>query len=182
MIFVAHSLPPNTHVILLDPDIIITGNLEHLFEQSADLFFTYQKHGTKENILKPSQELVFPINIGFIAIRNENRKKALALFRSIIEKGKEIESKIYTYWFVIQELLSNIFKSKLLEMEEKGKQQPYELMAGECKLSFLDAETYNFTPNEYLYIPIDANVVHFKGLKKKKLMLRYWEQIKDESL
>ncbi len=181
MIQATNLLPIETHIIFLDPDIIIRSCLEHIFDQTSDLFFTYQKDGTKENILQPEQELVFPINIGFIGIRNENRSKALKIFRKIVSNGMQIKNKTYTYWFGLQVIFSSIFKKHLLKMEKERMEQPYEIEMDDVKFAFLDAEIYNFTPNRYMHIPIDTKIVHFKGLKKKKWMVKYWEKIKNEA-
>lgn len=175
-------LSPESHLILLDPDIIIMDNLENLFESNHNVYFTYQRDSTKEGILKPSQRLIFPINMGIVALHKKEKLKEAQFFLKLINICRQQLSEKYLYWFGLQIVVSHLFFEKLLAMESAGIPLPYTLEFDGLQVGFVDADIYNYPPGAYCHIPLDVKVAHFKGGDSKKRMLHYWESVKKASM
>lgn len=167
----------DSHIIVLDSDIIIKDNLEEMFAVEADLYFTYQKDSTQKNVLPRSHKLKFPVNLGFVGINRLHKERAFKVLQSMLLSIRELRAKHFSYWFGMQYLLKRHFLDQLLEYEKEGRQLPYVVDHYGSKLLFVDAEIYNYPPNSYLHIPLTTKVVHFKGVTDKPLMFEYWKQI-----
>lgn len=173
-------ISPDSHVISLDPDMIVQENLEHIFDKEGDLFLTFQKENSKTIPLKEQNEIIFPVNIGFVGIRNVKKEGAKCFFQSALKECFKFKEEKYYYWYGMQLILKNYFREHLLLLQEQGCNAVPPYAFGDLKIAFLDAEYYNYAPNETCVIPLDTKVIHFKG-RSKKFMLPYWKTIKNDS-
>lgn len=149
-------------VVLLDCDILITGNMEEVFKNDFDLGLTYRKHED------------MPINSGVVFIKAGGRERAISFLEKSYNNLKLKDRKEQV-----------ILGDQLAYSEVVGYSNiPKEETAGEV---FVETETasvlllpcneYNFSP-EKKYVSIlkeikGKKVLHFKG-RCKHLMYLYW--------
>ncbi|MEM1282244.1 MAG: hypothetical protein AAGG81_01680 [Chlamydiota bacterium] len=162
------------HVIFLDPDMIIRDNLEHIFLRTGDLFFTYKKLSSS---LEPDHVYYFPINIGFIAVRDKSKLDVINFFTKLLSGFSTLEDEKYHYWVGLQTILRSIFYDTLLEKDKAEALHDLHFNHGRLKIAFLPAEKYNCDTGYHTDIPGDASVLHFKGLRNKPAMMSFWRTI-----
>ncbi|MEM1282514.1 MAG: hypothetical protein AAGG81_03070 [Chlamydiota bacterium] len=169
-----------SHVIFLDMDIIVQENLDHIFDQNGDLFYTFQREGSGSIPLKENHSIVFPINNGFIAVRSGQVEKTSYFWAKILKNCLRIEDKKYHYWFGMQMVLRYYFSEHLETLQKQGCSATPPWRCKGMNIAFLDAEFYNYKPIDASSVPLDVKVVHFKG-KSKLHMLSYWERLRYQS-
>ncbi len=174
-IWALRNLKHNGHVIFLDPDMIIRDDLEQIFHSKGDLFFTYEKLYLNQDLVKAGAELTHPINIGFVAVRDNSKEDVAQLFGELIKQFSAFKSEKYHYWIGLQFMLKKLFYKKLIENERLGTLDTLFFNYRLIKIVFLAAEKYNFAVRYSVKIPGKAKVLHFKGVNTKKLMQDYWE-------
>jgi hypothetical protein len=175
-IFALRNLDLEGNVVFLDSDMIVNANLDHIFEQEAHLFFTYLQKCHAPTKLESNIRVLFPINIGFIAVKDQSKKAVADFLEAICEQFPAFKDKKYWYWLGFQYLLLELFGKELMKNEKQGTLESLVFSRRLLKVAFLNANIYNFIVTLERKMLPDAKILHFKGIYVKSQMLTYWKQ------
>lgn len=149
-----------SHVVMIDADMLINGDLESIFHQEMDLGLTYRNSSK------------MPINGGFIAIASHGRLHAIRF----LERVARLMSAGTTdqFWWGDQHALIEALGPESFPRRTADVMQ---LDSGGHVILWPCA-THNFTPPKRLRGILrrgpECKVIHFKG-SRKRLLRRYWE-------
>jgi hypothetical protein len=150
----------NTHVVLLDSDILIQESLEPVFKTGFDAGLTYR------------MEEQWPINAGIQFFHRDRLNRGVAFLQTCLKVFEE-KYQAAAGWGGDQDVLRDLTVGAAFQRGDPHlwhSPDGYELMMLPCG-------HYNFSsqgekmPGPYPGIP----VLHFKG-KRKDDMLQYWNQ------
>lgn len=149
---------PGENILFLDYDILIQGNLEHLFLRDFDVGLTYRKHA-------------MAINGGVIIIHGANSSAAVHFMQRIHALMKEKYQSFLT-WYSDQLALQDEVK-----VPESLQNQTAIIRSSNTKILLLPCSIYNFTTHEYKMDGTypDKLILHFKG-KRKPYQIPYFEK------
>jgi hypothetical protein len=180
-IYCLEKFGDDAHVIFLDPDILIRGSLEEIFQRKGDLFFTYETMKSMmakmtyqeiQDIEKKFKATVmFPINAGFIVVRQGKVHETCRYFRKMIKGFSLITQKEFYDWSGFQYLLRNSIFPIVSDKEDRI--NTLLLKYYDLKIALLNADIYNYAPEPQKKIPDNVKIAHFKGVCRKKIMLEY---------
>lgn len=149
---------PGEHILFLDYDILIQGNLEHLFLNDFDVGLTYRKHS-------------MAINGGVIIVNGTNSSAALHFMHRIHALMNEKYQSFLT-WYSDQLALQDQVK-----VPESLQNQTTVILSLKTKILLLPCSIYNFTTRENKMDGTypDKLILHFKG-KRKPYQIPYFEK------
>lgn len=177
-----------SHLIFLDSDIIVCGNVEEIFLAKGDIFFTYRILSDLWSPLENKNcddqvvddEMIytqFPINIGFIAVKGGSQIAAAKFFQEMISWLDSCDDVGIKQWSGLQYYLKKLFQYVMKEIDYSLSLDKFIIKYKGANLRFLDGRIYNYTPLAYDYIPLDVKIAHFKGEPRKKQMLLFWKRL-----
>ncbi len=149
----------DSHLVFLDYDMIVQGDLLPVFEKDFDVAVTFRMHPV-------------PINGGVLIVYAGREKEAV----SFLEKALKIFEKKYSeynLWGGAQRSISDAagfldvshLKEEMIEVDG-------------VKILLLPAGTYNFIiggDDRFLDYHPEKVILHFKG-RRKKSMITYWNE------
>ncbi|KAJ0964534.1 hypothetical protein J5N97_025672 [Dioscorea zingiberensis] len=157
------------HYIFTDSDIALVGNLGQIFEKYHDFHLALTFRNNKDQ----------PLNSGFIAVRGTS--DGILRAKAFLQEVLEVYSTKYmkaSRMLGDQLALAWVVKSHLTFATKKFSRP--EAFSGDINgklVLFLPCLIYNWTPPEgagqFHGMPLDVQVVHFKG-SRKQLMLESW--------
>lgn len=152
---------PSSHYIFLDSDILLTTNLESLFEKNFDFALT-----TRDEYPE------MPINGGIIFVHKNGIEATIDFFERIEAEMKNIPQKLHHIWYGDQFAMRDLIGPENLEEVKSDL-----IQVGKWKILLLPCLIYNFsTPPDIpmnAYYP-ESKVLHFKG-PRKVFMMAYWK-------
>lgn len=149
------------HVIFLDSDILINGDLSHVFADDFAVCFTYRDGDRK-----------WPINAG-INFAHGRQLAAAADFHARWLERYRASHDDFSVWGGDQDTLRELFAAI-----DFAREDCFSGRCGDIDIRFIPCASYNFsTP---MAVDMDghypqARVLHFKG-RRKPFMLPYWRQ------
>ncbi|MYE26703.1 MAG: hypothetical protein F4X87_05715 [Chloroflexi bacterium] len=147
------------HTIFLDSDILINGDLSHIFADDFAVCFTYRDGDAK-----------WPINAGINFVHGRHLANAADFHARWLGRYRAAHHD-YSVWGGDQDTLRELFAAVDFAREE-----PFTQPFGDFDIRFIPCAIYNFSTKiaEDMdgYYP-DARVLHFKG-RRKPFMLPYW--------
>ncbi|KAG6538343.1 uncharacterized protein LOC122038256 [Zingiber officinale] len=163
------SSKPSSHYIFTDSDIAVVDDLRHIFHKYPDFHVGLTFRNNKNQ----------PLNSGFIAVRGtpDGLHKAKFFLEEVantysskfMQASRMLGDQLALAWVVKSHLPSSVKKFNR-----------HEAFSGELNgvsVLFLPCAVYNWTPPEgagqFHGMPLDVQVVHFKG-SRKRLMLEAW--------
>ncbi|XP_042392008.1 uncharacterized protein LOC121983096 [Zingiber officinale] len=163
------SSKSSSHYIFTDSDIAVVDDLRHIFHKYPDFHVGLTFRNNKNQ----------PLNSGFIAVRGtpDGLHKAKFFLEEVantysskfMQASRMLGDQLALAWVVKSHLLSSVKKFNR-----------HEAFSGELNgvsVLFLPCAVYNWTPPEgagqFHGMPLDVQVVHFKG-SRKRLMLEAW--------
>uniref|UniRef100_A0A6V7QQI4 Uncharacterized protein n=1 Tax=Ananas comosus var. bracteatus TaxID=296719 RepID=A0A6V7QQI4_ANACO len=170
------SLEGSIHFIFTDSDIAVVDDVGHIFQKYPNFHLALTFRNNKYQ----------PINSGFIAVRGtlDGITKAKIFLQEVLDAYNTRYTKAYRM-LGDQLSLVSVVKSHLpLAFQKFSRQKAF---AGEVNgviVQFLPCAVYNWTPPEgagqFHGMPLDVQVVHFKG-SRKRLMLESWNYFNSTS-
>ena len=149
------------HTIFLDSDLLINGDLAHVFAADFAVALTY-RDGDKK----------WPINAGVNFAHGARLDKAAAFHETWLKEFRVVHGE-RSVWGGDQDSLRELFAAVDFAREDS-----FNWRLGELDIRFLPCARYNFSTARAHemggYYP-EAKVLHFKG-KRKPFMLPYWRQ------
>lgn len=160
------SYAKDQHVILLDNDMIVQGNLSSIFESNFDMGLTYNIH--------PSGKLYsLPFCNGVLIFPQKKKDRGIEFLDEV--KGiyaKEFGTSEKLMWEGEEHALK-----KRIGVQSIQKTDTQVIEVGSYRILLLDSEIYNYTSKDTFkmsrYQP-DKKILHFKHLRKQD-MVTYWE-------
>ena len=148
------------HTIFLDSDILINGDLSHVFAEDFAVGFTYR------------DERKWPINAG-LNFANGRYLRAAADFHELWLRRYESAHQEYSVWGGDQDVLRELF-ARL----DFAREDCFSHRVGELDIRFVPCAVYNFSTSYDIemdgHYP-EARVLHFKG-RRKPQMFPYWQR------
>lgn len=155
-----------SNIIILDADMLIQGNLNHLFQSPVDIYFTL--------ILDQANIPYMPINIGFVGIAANAVKKAEKLWSSLLKVFYGVGKT--EFWGGGQHALNCI----LIDHLKKFMKKKIPIYLDDILISYLSSQ-YNYPPKDNEFSEyIDKLIVHFKGQRKKYFLPYFQKYFKGE--
>lgn len=147
--------PLTENIIFLDWDILIQKNLEHIFHNHCDMFFT----------LRTAR--LFPVNDGIIGVKIKNIKHVIHFFESMQKYYNNLKPE-FKKWWGFQLLIKHFFDFRKIKNGI--------LHTNNLTFGFLPVLKYNASPkiDQLSVYQKEPFVIHFKG-ERKKMMENYWE-------
>lgn len=150
----------DSHVLLMDSDMLINNRLDSCFDVDFDVGLTYRGHPD------------MPINGGLIAVRNSRRGPSLAFFDSLVRIMWESYSQDLT-WFCDQHaLIEAVGRAEFGRRPSDTMETP-----SGVRIQLWPCETHNYSPDNQwhriLWRDARRRIMHFKG-ERKRLMKPYW--------
>ena len=149
------------HAIFLDSDILINGDLAHVFAEDFAAGFTYRDGDRK-----------WPINAGLNFAHGRHLKKA-ADFHALWLARYQSAHGDSSVWGGDQDALRELFAAV-----DFRRRDSFTHRLGALDIRFLPCDTYNFSTKAAAdmkgHYPA-ARALHFKG-KRKRFMLPYWRE------
>ncbi|MYD09242.1 MAG: hypothetical protein F4X02_04280 [Chloroflexi bacterium] len=147
------------HTVFLDSDLLINGDLAHVFAADFAVALTYRAGDSK-----------WPINAGVNFAHGDNLPAAADFHELWLRKFRAAHL-AQSVWGGDQDALREIFAAVNFAREDS-----FDWRLGELAIRFLPCARYNFSTSYKHkmngYYP-DALVLHFKG-KRKPYMFPYW--------
>lgn len=149
------------HTVFLDSDLLINGDLSHVFAADFAVALTYRDGDSK-----------WPINAGVNFAHGARLDKAAAFHETWLKEFRVVHGE-RSVWGGDQDSLRELFAAVDFAREDS-----FNWRLGELDIRFLPCARYNFSTARAHemggYYP-EAKVLHFKG-KRKPFMLPYWRQ------
>lgn len=149
------------HTVFLDSDLLINGDLSHVFAADFAVALTYRAGDGK-----------WPINAG-VNFAHGDKLAAAADFHALWLREFRAAHLKQSVWGGDQDTLRELFADVDFAREDS-----FNWRLGELDIRFLPCARYNFSTARAHemdgYYP-EAKVLHFKG-KRKPFMLPYWRQ------
>ena len=149
------------HTVLLDSDLLINGDLAHVFAADFAVALTYRAGDTK-----------WPINAG-VNFAHGDHLAAATDFHEIWLRDFRAAHSGQSVWGGDQDTLRELFAAVDFSREDS-----FDWRLGAIPIRFLPCARYNFSTSYQTemngYYP-DARVLHFKG-KRKPYMFPYWRK------
>ncbi|KAK8935591.1 hypothetical protein KSP39_PZI013658 [Platanthera zijinensis] len=157
------------HYIFSDSDVAIIDDLGHLFQNYPDFHLALTFRNNKDQ----------PLNSGFIAVRGTH--DGIQKTKIFLEEVLEVYSSKYikaSRMLGDQFALAWVVRSHLpFAAEHFQKPETFSGQINGASVLFLPCAIYNWTPPEgagqFHGMPLDVQVLHFKG-SRKRLMLESW--------
>ena len=149
------------HVIFLDSDILINGDLSHVFAEDFAVCLTYRAGDGK-----------WPINAG-LNFAHGNRLGEAARFHELWLARYQAAHGDHSVWGGDQDALRALFAAVDFERSDC-----FTHRLGDIDIRFVPCATYNFSTDMATDMDgryPDARALHFKG-RRKPFMLPYWRQ------
>ena len=154
----------DSDIILIDSDMLVNANLEHLFEEDFSVALTYR-------YLEAVKDM--PINGGIIFLSRDRKQEAIKFLEKVYQIYQEKYLKDYQSWWGDQYALIDA-----IGFDNFHSRQSDVMLVDEQKIKLLDCEIYNFSPgrnpNSIVREHKDKVILHFKG-SRKKIMPLYWQ-------
>ncbi len=149
------------HVILLDSDILINGDLSHVFAADFAVCFTYRAGDTK-----------WPINAGLNFAHGKRLDEAVRFHELWLRRYRSGHGD-HSVWGGDQDALRALFADVDFERDDC-----FTHRLGDIDIRFVPCATYNFSTD--MATDMDghfprARALHFKG-RRKPFMLPYWRE------
>ena len=148
------------HTIFLDSDILINGDLGHVFADEFAVALTYR------------DESKWPVNAGLNFAHGGFLPEA-ARFHQIWLRHYQAAHQQYSVWGGDQDALRDLFSQVDFVREDS-----FNWQFGDIDIRFIPCARYNFSTSYTSemdgYYP-DASVLHFKG-RRKPQMFPYWHK------
>ena len=154
-----HSASGNT--VFLDSDLLINGDLAHVFADDFAVALTYRAGDQK-----------WPINAGVNFAHGDRLDAAAGFHQTWLNEFRRTHGQ-RSVWGGDQDTLRELFAAVDFDRDDS-----FNWRQGELEIRFLPCARYNFSTKQAHemdgYYPA-AKVLHFKG-KRKPFMLPYWRE------
>ena len=165
--WLAYLRAAHGHIVFLDSDLLINGDLSHVFAADFAVALTYRDGDSK-----------WPINAG-INFAHGDKLAAAGDFHEIWLREFRAAHLKQSVWGGDQDTLRELFAAV-----DFARADSFDWRLGAIPVRFLPCARYNFSTSHKTemngYYP-DALVLHFKG-KRKPYMFPYWRKhIRDTS-
>ncbi len=166
--WLAYLRAAHGHTVFLDSDLLINGDLSHVFAADFAAALTYRDGDSK-----------WPINAGINFAHGDDLAAAAAFHEIWLREFRAAHLK-QSVWGGDQDTLRELFAAVDFAREDS-----FNWRLGDIDIRFLPCARYNFSTAKAHemngYYP-DALVLHFKG-KRKPYMFPYWRtHIRDKSV
>lgn len=161
------SSPFNENIVLLDSDMLIQSNLNHVFSESFDVAMTYRD---KNQLLGKRVDLA--INGGILFFKEGAQERALSFFSDLLTLFEEKYNTPDLWWWGEQHALMDYVGNE--NLPDSGIAY---LHKNSIKIGLFPGIIYNYSPEAEEVdrgLLADKHILHFKG-KRKSLMPTHWK-------